>query len=147
MFDILDIHNIHQGRSVSIYISLTSWKVVKLLGSPECHPMSLRGRWRFLRGVLVVFDTLDIHNIHQGRSLLIFRSIPSLKVVKLLGSPEHHPRSLRGRWRFLREVLVVFDIIDMLNILGHVIGERKKNIIYGECYLSAIVHKKLEFGL
>jgi hypothetical protein len=29
-----------------------------------------------------------------------------------LGSPEHHPRSLRGHWRFLRGVLVVFDIRD-----------------------------------
>ena len=31
--------------------------------------------------------------------------------------------------------------------LGHIIGERKKYIFYGECYLSAIMHKKMEFGL
>jgi hypothetical protein len=31
--------------------------------------------------------------------------------------------------------------------LGHVIGERKSIIIYGECYLSAIMHNKSEFGL
>ena len=31
--------------------------------------------------------------------------------------------------------------------LGHVIGEGEKNIIYGGCYLSAIMHKKSEFGL
>jgi hypothetical protein len=31
--------------------------------------------------------------------------------------------------------------------VGHVIGERKKYIFYGECYLSAIMHKKMEFGL
>ena len=35
----------------------------------------------------------------------------------------------------------------MRYLLGHIIGERKKYIIYGECYLSAIMHKKLEFGL
>ena len=40
-------------------------------------------------------------------------------------------------------VLLVVAIIG----LGHVIGEKKKNIIYGECYLSAIMHKKMEFGL
>ena len=31
--------------------------------------------------------------------------------------------------------------------IGHVIGERQKITIYGECYLSAIMHKKSEFGL
>jgi hypothetical protein len=59
----------------------------------------------------VAFDIMDIHNIHQGRSVSIFRSLPSWEAVLLLGSPEHHPRSLRGRWWFLRGIFVVFDII------------------------------------
>ena len=33
------------------------------------------------------------------------------------------------------------------SVVGHIIGERKKYIFYGECYLSAIMHKKMEFGL
>jgi hypothetical protein len=40
--------------------------MVQLLGSPEHHPRSLRGRWLFLRGVLVIFDIMDVPNIHQG---------------------------------------------------------------------------------
>jgi hypothetical protein len=113
VFDIRDVHGIHRGSYISIFTSLHSWKVVKLLGSPERHRRSLRGCWRFLRGVLVVFDIRDVHRIHQGSYVSIFRSLPSWKVVKLLGSLERHPRSLRGRWRFLRGVLVVFDIRDV----------------------------------
>ena len=30
--------------------------------------------------------------------------------------------------------------------LGHVIGEGKQNIIYGGCYLSAIIHKNQNLG-
>jgi hypothetical protein len=41
---------------------------------PPLHPRSLWGRWWFLRGVLVVFDILNMHNIHQGRYVSIFRS-------------------------------------------------------------------------
>jgi hypothetical protein len=111
-FDIRDVPRIHKGSYVSFFTSLPSWKVVKLLGSPERHPRSLRGRWRFLRGVLVVFDTRDVPSIHKGSYVSIFTSLPSWKVVKLLGSPERHPRSLRGCWRFLRGVLVIFDIMD-----------------------------------
>jgi hypothetical protein len=86
------------------------------LGSPERHPRSLRGHQRFLRGVLVVFDIRDNPRIHKGRYVLIFRFLPSWKVVKLMGSPELHPSSLRGRWRFLRGVLKVFDIRDVPRI-------------------------------
>ena len=60
---------------------LSSWEVVELLGSPERHPRSLRGQWWLLRGVWVVFDIMNIHNIHQGRYVSIFRSLPSWEVV------------------------------------------------------------------
>ena len=89
-FDIMDVPNIHQGSYVSIFRFLPSWKVVKLLGSPERHPRSLRGRWRFLRGVLVVFDIRDAPRIHKGSYVSIFRSLHSWKLVQLLGSPERH---------------------------------------------------------
>ena len=49
--------------------------------SPERHPRSLRGRWRFQRGVLVVFDIRDVPGIHQGSYVSIFRSLLSRKVV------------------------------------------------------------------
>jgi hypothetical protein len=116
VFDIRDVPKIHKGSYISIFTSLHSWEVVKLLGSPERHPRSLRGCWGFLRGVLVVFEIRDVPMIHKGSYESIFRSLPSWKVVKLLGSPERHPRCLRGRWRFLQGVLVVFDIRDVPRI-------------------------------
>jgi hypothetical protein len=57
--------------------------VVKLLGSPERHPRSLRGGWRFLRGVWVVFDIRDVPKIHKGTYISIFTSLPPWKVVQL----------------------------------------------------------------
>jgi hypothetical protein len=64
-FDIRDVPRIHQGSYISIFRFLSSWEVVLLLGSPERNPRSLRGRWSFLRGVLVVFDIRDVPRIHQ----------------------------------------------------------------------------------
>jgi hypothetical protein len=116
IFDIKDVPRIHKGSYVSIFRSLPSWKVVKLLGYPEHHPRSLRGRWRFLTGVLVVFDIRDLPRIHNGSYVSIFRSLPSWKGVKFLGCPERHPRSLRGSWRVLRGVLVFFYIRDVPRI-------------------------------
>ena len=52
VFDTMNVQNIYQGRYVSIFISLPFWK---LLSSPKRHPRSLRGRWWFLRGVLMFF--------------------------------------------------------------------------------------------
>ena len=39
----------------------------------------------FLRGVLVVFDIMNAPRIHKGSYVLIFTSLPSWKVVQLLG--------------------------------------------------------------
>ena len=58
-------------------------------------PMCLRGRWRFLRGVLVVFEMLDTTRIHQGSCISIFKSF-SWKVVHLLGSPDRDPSVILG---------------------------------------------------
>jgi hypothetical protein len=80
VFDIRDVPRIHKVSYVSIFTSLPSWKVIKLLGSPECHPRSLRGGWRFL----VVFDIRDVPRIYQGSYISIFRSLPSWKVFQLL---------------------------------------------------------------
>ena len=144
--------------------------------SSKCHPWSLRRCWGFLGGVFIVFEIMDVPRIHQWCYISIFRSLPSLKVVQLLGSPERHPSiihgveedsggsweesyrfwhngcpkdtlrklhinfqistflesgqtpgfsrasfkchpwSLRGRWCFLREVLVVFNTMDVPRI-------------------------------
>ena len=45
--------------------------------SSKCYPLSLWGCWRFLRGVLVVFDMVDVSRIHQGSYISIFRSLPA----------------------------------------------------------------------
>ena len=50
---------------------------------------SLRGCWRFLRGVLVVFDILEVPYIHLGSYVSIFSSLPTWEVFYLLGSPEN----------------------------------------------------------
>jgi hypothetical protein len=47
------------------------------------HPRSLRGSWRFLRGVLVVFDIMDVPRIHKGSYVSIFTSLHSWEVVYL----------------------------------------------------------------
>ena len=55
---------------------------------------------------------VDATRIHQGSCISIFRYLPSLKGVKLPGSPEHHPSVVLGvqedsggsweeSWRFL----------------------------------------------
>ena len=81
VFDIRDVPRIYKGSYVSIFTSLPSWKMVKLLGSPERHPRSLRGHWRFLRGILEVFDIRNVPEIHQGSYVSIFIFLPSWKVV------------------------------------------------------------------
>ena len=73
---------------------------------------SIRGCWRFLRGVLVVFDMVDAPRIHQGSYISIFKSLPSWKVLHLLCVSRASSWSLRGLWWFLRGVLIVFNIMD-----------------------------------
>ena len=80
--------------------------------SSKCHPWSLRGRWWFLRGFLVVFDLMDASRIHQGSCISIFISLPSWEVLHLICVSRASSWSLRGCWRFLRGVLVVFDIMN-----------------------------------
>ena len=41
--------------------------------------------WVLQSGVLVVFDIMDAPRIHQGSYVSIFQSLPSWKVVQLLG--------------------------------------------------------------
>ena len=41
---------------------------------------SLRGSWRFLRGVLVVFEMVDASKIHPGSYISIFKFLPSWMV-------------------------------------------------------------------
>ena len=96
VFDMVDAPRIHQGSRVSIFRSLPAWEVLHLLCVSRASSWSLRGRWRFLRGVLVVFEMVDASRIHQGSYISIFKSLPSWKVLHLLGSPERHPSVILG---------------------------------------------------
>ena len=64
VFDILDVPYKHPGRSVSIFSALAAWEMPNLLCVSRKSPWSLRGRWWFLRGVLVVFDMRNVSKIH-----------------------------------------------------------------------------------
>jgi hypothetical protein len=96
VFDIMDASRIHQGSCISIFISIPSWEMLHLLCVSRASSWSLKGRWRFLRGVLVVFDIMDDPRIHQGSCISIFNSIPAWEVLQLLGSQEHHRSVIHG---------------------------------------------------
>ena len=110
VFDMVDVSRILQGSYISIFRSLPVWEALHLLCvsrvSSKCHPWSLRGLWRLLRGVLVVFDMVDAPRILQGIYISIFRSIPAWEVLHLLCVSRVSSWSLRGHWRFLRRILV-----------------------------------------
>ena len=91
-----DTSRILQGSCISIFRSLPVWEVHHLLCVSRASSCSLKGRWRFLRGVLVVFEMVDAPRIHPGSYISIFKFLPSLKVVQLLGSPERHPSVILG---------------------------------------------------
>ena len=112
VFDMLDVSRIHQGSYISIFRSLPAWEVLNLLCVSRASSWSLRGRWRFLRGVLMVFDIVDASRIHQGSYISIFRYRPAWEVLYLLCVSRASSWSLRGCWRFLRGVLVVFEMLD-----------------------------------
>ena len=116
VFEMADAPRILPGSYISIFKFLPSWKVVQLLGSPEHHPRSLTGRWWFLRGLLVVMDIMDVPRIHQGSYISIFRSLPAWEVLDLLCVFRASSWSLRGRWRFLRGVFVLFGLVDTSRI-------------------------------
>ena len=96
VFDMVDVSRIHQESCISIFRSLPAWEVLHLLCVSRASSWSLRGRWRFLRGVLVVFEWVDASRIHPGNYISIFKFLSSRKVVQLLGSPEHHPSVILG---------------------------------------------------
>ena len=96
VFDMVDVPGILQGICTSIFRSVPVWEVLHLLCVSRASYWSLSGRWRFLRGVLVVFQMVDASRIHPGSYLSIFKFLPSWKVVQLLGSLERHPRVILG---------------------------------------------------
>merc|ERR1712074_396222 len=108
----VDVSMIHQGSYKSIFKSLPAWEVLHHLCVSRASSWSLRARWRFLRGVLVVFDMVDVLRIHQGSCVSIFKSLPARKFLHLLCVSRASSWSLRGRWRFLTGILVVFDALD-----------------------------------
>ncbi len=88
-FDIIDDPRMYKVCYRSSIKIQAMWKVLHLLCVSRASSWSLRGCWRFLRGVLVVFEMLDASRIHPGSYISIFKFLPSWKVVQLLGSPEH----------------------------------------------------------
>ena len=64
--------------------------------SIKFYPWSQRGCWRFLRGVLVVFDIMDVPKTFKEGCTSILRSLPYWKMVQLLDSPEPHPSVILG---------------------------------------------------
>ena len=87
--------------------------MLHLLCVSRASSWSLRGRWRFLTGVLVGFEVLYVSRIYPGSYISIFNSLPSLEVLHLLCVSRPSSWSLRGRWRFLTGVLVVFYMVDV----------------------------------
>ena len=116
VFDILDAPRIHQGSRVLIFRSLPAWEVLHILCVSKVSSWNLIGRWRFLRGVLVVFEMVDASRIHQGSCISIFISLPAWEVLHLICVSRASSWSLRGCWRFLRGVLVVFEMVDVSKI-------------------------------
>ena len=112
----VDAPRINQGSYISFFRSVPAWEVLHLLCVSRASSWSLRGRWRFLRGVLVVFEMGDASRMHPGSYVSIFKFLPSWKVVQLLCVSRASSWSLRGRWRFLRGVLVVFEMVDASRI-------------------------------
>ena len=96
VFDMVDAPRILQRSCISIFISLPIWEVLHLLCVSRASSWSLRGSWRFLRGVLVVSEMVDASRIHPGSCISIYKTLPSRKVFELLGSPEHHPSVILG---------------------------------------------------
>ena len=67
--------------------------------SPERHHgIKEDAGWRFLRGVMVVFDMLDVSRIHQGSYISIFKSLPAWEVLHLLCVSRVSSWNQRGCW-------------------------------------------------
>ena len=96
VFEMADAPRILPGSYISIFRSVPAWEVLHLLCVSRASSWSLRGRWRFLRGVLVVFEMLDTTRIHQGSYMSSFKFLLTWKVVQLLGSPKRHPSVILG---------------------------------------------------
>ena len=112
----MHITRIHQGSCIYIFKALPALKMLHLLCVSIALSWSLRGGWRFLTGVLVVFDIVDVSRIHQGSYVSIFKSLPAWEELHLPCFSRASSWSLRGGWRFLRGVLVVFDMVDVSRI-------------------------------
>ena len=140
VFEMVDASSIHPGSYISIFKFLPSWKVVQLLGSPERHPSVILGVYedaeRFLRGVLVVFDMVDVSRILQGSCISIFRSLPAWVVLHLLCVSRASSWSLRGRWWLLRGGLVAFNIMDVPNIHKEAVYQFSDLYLPGKCFIS-----------
>ena len=111
-FEMGDVSRLDQGSCVSFFKSLPAREMLHLLCLFRASSWSLRGRWRFLTGVLVVFKMVDVSRPCQGSYISILKSLPGWEMLHLPCVSRASSWSLRGRCRFLRGVLVVFDMVD-----------------------------------
>jgi hypothetical protein len=88
-FDIMDFLKLHINFQITTFLQSGPTPGFSRTTS-KCHPWSLRGRWRFPRGVLVVVDIMIVPRIQQRICISAFIFLSSRKVVQLLGSPERH---------------------------------------------------------
>ena len=100
----MDVSRIHQGSCVSIFKSLPAREILHLLCVSRVSSWSLRRHWRFLTGVLVVFNMVVVSKIHQGSCVSIFKSLPAREILHLTCVSRASSWSLRGRCMFLRGV-------------------------------------------
>ena len=112
----MDVLRKHQGSCVSIFKALPAREVLHLLCVSRASSWSQRGRWWFMRGVLVVSYIVDVPKIHQGSYISNFISLSAWEVLHLLYVSRVSSWSLKGCWLFLRGVLVVFYIMDVSRI-------------------------------
>ena len=75
----VDASRIHPGSYISFFRSVPAWKVLHLVCVSRASSWSLGGRWRFLRGVLVIFEMVDASRIHQGSYIYIFKVVVQKK--------------------------------------------------------------------
>ena len=133
----MDVPRIHRGSCKWIFKSIPTWKVFHLLFVSRASSWGLRGRMRFLIGVLVVFDIMAVHRIHRGGCVSNFQistyleSAPSpmclqwiiMESKRMQEVPE---RSLGGFWHngcpkdTTRKLHINFQISTILECLNYI---------------------------
>ena len=96
-FDMVDVSRIYLRSYISIFKSLPAWEVLHLLCVSRASSWSLRGRWRFLRGVLLLAVGKAAVSVNFDRRVgAIFQGPGTGKVIQDLWHPQNHIKSQAG---------------------------------------------------